>query len=71
MKRIVPIGVVMTLLMLFFAWGCSDDSSDTVNGGDQLTDKSCIGCHSSQEMLEAALAEVSGSKVEVAIKSVG
>jgi hypothetical protein len=72
MKRMAPISAVMALLMLLFLWGCDNDTSNDIGdgGGGDLTDMTCLGCHSSQEMLEEALAE-SGSKVEVAIKSDG
>jgi mono/diheme cytochrome c family protein len=73
MKRIVPISAVLALLALFFLWGCSDDSSSTTDGGGggQLTGKTCLGCHSSEELLQASMPAESGSKVEVAIKSDG
>lgn len=72
MKRLVPISAVLALLMLFCLWGCEHDTSNDIDGGGvQLTDKTCLGCHSSQEMLQEALGAESGSKVEVAIKSDG
>lgn len=70
MKRLAPISAVMALLMLLFLWGCDHDTSNDVGDGTPSTGTTCLGCHSSQEMLEDALAE-SGSKVEVAIKSDG
>lgn len=72
MKRMIPIGALMALLALFFLWGCDNDTSNDVgDGGGNVTDKSCLGCHSSEEMLKASLPEESGSKVAVAIKSDG
>ena len=72
MKRLVPISVVFSLLLLFFLWGCEHDTSNNIDGGGvELTDMTCLGCHSSQEMLQEVLGDESGSKVEVAIKSDG
>ncbi len=72
MKRMISISALAALLMLFFLWGCENDTTNEVpgGGGGQTTDMSCLGCHSSQAMLEEALGE-EGSKVAVAIKSDG
>lgn len=74
MKRMIPISALAVLLMLFFLWGCEHDTTNEIvgdgGGGGQTTDMSCLGCHSSQDMLEEALGE-EGAKVEVAIKSDG
>lgn len=45
--------VVLPLLVLAALWGCENDTSNDVAGG---TDKSCIGCHSSEDALKEALA---------------
>lgn len=56
--------VVMPLLVLaILLWGCDNDTSNDV-AGPGGSDKSCLGCHSS----EAALKEILGTeKVVVAI----
>lgn len=56
--------VVMPLLALaILLWGCDNDTSNDV-AGPGGSDKSCLGCHSS----EAALKEILGTeKVVVAI----
>lgn len=50
--------VVLPLLVLAVLWGCDNDTSNDVAGppgGGGTTDKSCIGCHSSEDDLKAAL----------------
>jgi hypothetical protein len=52
--------VVLPLLVLAALWGCDNDTSNDVTGtppGGGTTDKTCIGCHSSEEQLKAALGE--------------
>ena len=73
MKRWLPI-----MAMLVFAalglWGCDHDTSNgPVEPGEDIivTDKTCLGCHSSEDELKLALGEESGSKVETAFKSDG
>ena len=67
--------LVSTLLVLplFFLWGCDNDTSngDIEGGGPEMTDQTCIGCHSSRDNLEEALAKTGGSKVMVAHKDDG
>jgi len=63
----------LALLALFALWGCDNDTS---NGpvdpdGPAATDKTCLGCHSSEEMLKAALGDTSGSKVLIGNKGDG
>lgn len=54
----------LPLLVLAFLWGCENDTSNDVAGPGGGTDKSCIGCHSSED----ALKEILGTeKVVVAI----
>lgn len=72
MKRITILAVLACLALLAF-WGCSNDTS---NGpvdpdGPGATDKTCLGCHSSEEMLKAALGDTSGSKVLIGDKGDG
>jgi len=71
MKRMMPLGSLAILLTLFLVGGCGDDATTEIPGGGQATDMSCLGCHSSEEMLQASLAGEAGSKVAVAIKSDG
>ncbi len=58
---------ILVLLPLFFLWGCDNDTSNGDPSGEDpvITDLSCIDCHSSREMLEAALGKAGGSKVLV------
>ena len=53
--------VALPLLVLAALWGCDNDTSNDVAGppGGGGTDKTCIGCHSSETELKAALAEFS------------
>ena len=72
MKRFIILPVLV-LLALFALWGCENDTS---NGpvdpdGPVATDKTCLGCHSSEEMLKASLPDTSGSKVLIGNKGDG
>jgi predicted small secreted protein len=71
MKQYTSI-LLLLVLAAFWLVGCEHD---TTNGpgdtGDQLTDKTCLGCHGSEAELKLALGEKSGSKVGVAIKADG
>lgn len=65
--------LLLLSLVMVWVWGCEHD---TTNGpgepGQQLTDKTCLGCHESQEMLQAALGgKSSGSLAEIANKDDG
>jgi uncharacterized protein YcfL len=75
MKRLFPLGGLAILLALFFLVGCEHDTSNEISngggGGPVVTDLTCIGCHSSEEMLQEALGGEKGSKVAVAFKSDG
>jgi nitrate/TMAO reductase-like tetraheme cytochrome c subunit len=54
----------LPLLVLAVLWGCENDTSNDVAGPGGGTDKSCLGCHSSED----ALKEILGTeKVVVAI----
>ena len=56
--------IVLPLVVLAALWGCDNDTSNDVVGPGGGTDKSCIGCHSSED----ALKEILGTdKVVVAI----
>jgi hypothetical protein len=67
--------LLVPLAAMFALWGCdnSTDNELTDPGGDDVvvTDMTCVGCHTSRDMLEEALGDESGSMVEVAIKSDG
>ena len=71
MKRLVPFSTLAVLLVLFMLCGCENDTSNNVDGGGNATEMTCLGCHSSEEMLRASLPAESGSKVAVAIKADG
>jgi len=61
--------VVLPLLVLAALWGCENDTSNDVTdgtGGPGATDKSCIGCHSSEDALKEALA---GKDVTIRVAS--
>lgn len=46
------------LAMAFAFWGCDNDTSNDIAGPGGGTEKSCLGCHSS----EAALKEILGTE---------
>jgi hypothetical protein len=72
MNRLAILALV-PLAALLVLWGCDNDTSNDVSGpgGETPTDMTCVGCHTSREMLEDALGGESGAKVEVAIKADG
>ncbi len=74
MRHFLTISVLF-LVPLFFLWGCENDTSnDGITGGGgsgEVTEETCLGCHSSQEMLEASLGETSKGSVVVALKDDG
>ena len=78
MRHFTTISVLL-LLPLFLLCGCENDTSNDLGdggdggGGDPVgTDQTCIGCHSSRDNLELALAgKVEGSKVLVPNKGDG
>ena len=73
MKRFIILPVLV-LLALFALWGCDNDTSNgpvEPGGEGGTTDKTCLGCHSSEEMLKAALSDTSGSKVLIGNKGDG
>ena len=66
--------MALGLVAMLTLWGCSNDTSNEITdpgGGTQPTDKTCLGCHSSEEMLKAALGDTSGSKVLIGDKGDG
>jgi hypothetical protein len=65
MKRFIILPVLV-LLALVALWGCENDTSNgpvDPGAGDIPPEKSCLGCHSSEELLKAASGSTSGSKV--------
>ncbi|HPF71563.1 MAG TPA: hypothetical protein PLQ13_12885 [Candidatus Krumholzibacteria bacterium] len=66
--------VLVPLAALLAFWGCDNDTSNDVagpGGGPTPTDLTCVGCHTSREMLELALGSESGPMVDVAVKADG
>ena len=66
--------MALAMVALLALWGCSNDTSNEITdpgGGGETTDKTCLGCHSSEEMLKAALGDTSGSKVLIGDKGDG
>ena len=71
MKRFLVL-IDLALVALLVPWGCSNDTSNgPVDPDDAVTDKTCLGCHSSEEMLKASLGDTSGSKVLIGDKGDG
>jgi len=75
MRQILTTSVLILVPLVFF-WGCENDTSNDGitgggGGGGVATEETCLGCHSSQEMLEAALGETSKGSVVVALKDDG
>ena len=55
----------LALLALACLWGCENDTSNSIDPNSVLTEMTCYGCHSSQEMLVASLGEEAAAKVSV------
>ena len=70
MKRFIILPVLV-LLALFALWGCDNDTSNGPVDPPEVSDKTCLGCHSSEEMLKASLSDTSGSKVLIGNKGDG
>lgn len=63
---------VLACLVLACLWGCENDTSNgTGDPGVVLTDKTCLGCHSSRDMLIASLGEEAASQADPAAKDDG
>ena len=73
MKRNLAIFTLLLLPALLALWGCENDTSNDLGGpGDgQLTDMTCLGCHSSENMLQETLGEVASAKVDAYQKDDG
>jgi len=59
MKQLTILGL-LPLLCLVVLWGCDNDTSNDVSGpggGVEPTDKTCLGCHGSEDELKAALGD--------------
>ena len=66
--------VLVPLAALLAFWGCDNDTSNDVAGpvdGVVTTEMTCVGCHTSRDLLEASLGSESGAKVEVTAKADG
>ncbi len=73
MKRFIILPI-LALLALFALWGCENDTSNgpvDPGAGEIAPEKSCLGCHSSEELLKAAAGATSGSKVLIRAKGGG
>jgi hypothetical protein len=76
MNRLVLLVLVPLVAVLALA-GCTEKSEDIVlppaggDGGTEQDKTTCLGCHSSEEMLKAALGSTSGSKVLIGDKGDG
>jgi mono/diheme cytochrome c family protein len=65
MKRL-PIRGLASLVVVVALQGCVNDTSNDVDdsgGGPVTTDLTCVGCHTSRAMLEAALGDSVGKPV--------
>jgi hypothetical protein len=59
--------VLPLVVLLAILWGCENDTSNDVAGpgdGGPTTDKTCLGCHSSEDALKEALG---GKEVTIAV----
>jgi len=73
MNRLTILALLPLAALLAF-WGCDNDTSNegTDPGSPPVgTDKTCLGCHQSEEMLKASLPDESGSLVAVPNKGDG
>jgi uncharacterized protein YcfL len=76
MNRILT-ALLVVAFAAFLLVGCDNDTSNEINepgdgdGGGTVTEMTCLGCHSSEELLVASLGEESGSKVAVPNKDDG
>ena len=72
MKNFLTISVLL-VAPLVFLWGCDNDTTNggITDGGGVSTGMTCIGCHSSRDMLEEALGKVSGPKIFIGNKDDG
>ncbi len=62
--------LAMTLVVMIGVFGCDNDPDSGLNepggGGGQITDLSCLGCHSDEDMLKANLSKES---VDLVVKA--
>ena len=69
--------ILLPLVAMLAMWGCTEESHDPYEPPTDPTPPpeeavaSCLGCHSSEEMLKASLAKESGSKVLIGNKGDG
>ena len=72
------ITALVPLVAMLALWGCTEESHDVVlppdggdGGGPEEQVATCLGCHSSEEMLKASLGKVKGSEVLIGDKGDG
>ena len=47
--------ILLSPVLAILLWGCENDTGNDVAGPGGGTDKTCLGCHSSEEALKEAL----------------
>ncbi len=72
MKTLIPICFLL-VPALFGLWGCENDTTNDLGPGDivQATDLTCLGCHSSEDMLKETLGVLATTKVGASFKDDG
>ncbi|MCB1061008.1 MAG: hypothetical protein KDB65_12310 [Calditrichaeota bacterium] len=54
-KKLLFILLAMSVSVLMFSAGCSNDDDDSSPTASELRQSDCIGCHTDQEMLIATM----------------
>jgi mono/diheme cytochrome c family protein len=70
----LPIRLLGSLAVVVALQGCVNDTSNDVDdtgGGPVTTDLTCVGCHTSRAMLEAALGDSVGKPMPPGISGDG
>ena len=69
MRRYASV-LALALVVLLGVYGCDNDPDSGLNepggGGGQVTDLTCLGCHSDEDMLKANLSDKS---VDLVVKA--
>jgi len=68
MKRTTLIAALL-LPILLGLWGCENDTTNDLD--IQLSDMTCLGCHTSENMLKETLGTVATAKVATPFKDDG